>query len=46
MKNQEKLKKLTVEQKARLCIGMNFWMSQDYPEAEVESLFSPMVLMD
>ncbi|ADK81217.1 glycoside hydrolase family 3 C-terminal domain-containing protein [Sediminispirochaeta smaragdinae] len=39
MKNQEKLKKLTVEQKARLCIGMNFWMSQDYPEAEVESLF-------
>ncbi|MEA4908538.1 MAG: glycoside hydrolase family 3 C-terminal domain-containing protein [Anaerolineaceae bacterium] len=30
---------LTLEQKARLCVGMNFWMTQGYPEVDLPSLF-------
>lgn len=30
---------LTLEQKACLCVGMNFWMTQCYPEAGIPSLF-------
>lgn len=36
---QEQLSKLTIEQKAKLCVGMNFWMTQNYPEANIPSLF-------
>lgn len=33
------LKALSIEEKAKLCVGMNFWMTQDYPEKGVPSLF-------
>lgn len=39
MKTIDILKSLTLEQKARLCVGMNFWMTQNFPEKEIPSLF-------
>jgi Beta-glucosidase-related glycosidases len=39
MKTIDILKKLTLEQKARLCVGMNFWMTQNFTENEIPSLF-------
>lgn len=40
MQNPEiQLSRLSLAQKARLCVGMNFWMTQDYPEAHIPSLF-------
>jgi len=39
MKTIDILKSLTLEQKARLCVGMNFWMTQNFPEKGIPSLF-------
>lgn len=39
MKPEEQLAKLSLEQKASLCVGMNFWMTHNMPEADVPSLF-------
>ncbi len=39
MKTIDILKSLTLEQKACLCVGMNFWMTQNIPEMGIPSLF-------
>lgn len=39
MKTIDILKSLTLEQKARLCVGMNFWMTQNFPDKGIPSLF-------
>lgn len=36
---QKVLEKLSVEEKAALCVGMNFWMTKNYPELDIPSLF-------
>ncbi len=33
------LRGMTLAEKARLCVGMNFWMTQHYPKWDVPSLF-------
>lgn len=38
-KPETQLSRLSLEQKARLCVGMNFWMTQDYPQYTIPSLF-------
>lgn len=38
-KPEIQLSRLSLEEKARLCVGMNFWMTQDYPEYDIPSLF-------
>ena len=39
MRNREKIKKLTLEQKARLMSGKNMWETVDVPELEIPSIF-------
>ena len=40
MQNPEtQLSQLSLEEKARLCVGMNFWMTRDYPQYAIPSLF-------
>ena len=39
MKTINILKRLSLEQKARLCVGMNFWMTQNFPEGGIPALF-------
>ena len=38
-KPEIQLSRLSLEEKARLCVGMNFWMTQNYPEYDIPSLF-------
>lgn len=33
------LSKLSVEEKAALCVGMNFWMTKQFPQFDIRSLF-------
>lgn len=39
METKARLAELSLEEKARLCVGMNFWMTQDFPEHGIPSLF-------
>jgi len=36
---KNKIEQLSLEEKAQLCVGMNFWMTQNYPEYGIPSLF-------
>ena len=39
MNIEKKLKEMSIEQKAALCVGMNFWMTREYPDLGIPSLF-------
>lgn len=39
MKHEETLKKMTLEEKASLLSGKNFWETMDYPEYNIPSMF-------
>lgn len=39
MLKQDILSKLTLKEKISLCVGMNFWMTKEYPEYDIPALF-------
>ena len=39
METEALAKSLTLEEKASLCVGMNFWMTKGFPEKGIKSLF-------